>query len=100
MAEPAPYCNHCDLPLAMCIHGRVPVTRRALGQAREVPVDWDHMADLAEQGMTAETGPLFEALYHGTCRGCGGRWSPGDFIAWATGEDRPVCADCARGYDG
>jgi len=41
-------------------------------------------------------GPFIEARYFGRCRGCGGRWEPGDFIAYSHGEDSWVCADCAR----
>ena len=57
--------------------------------------DWEHVAELAGEGMTAAAGPLFEARYPGTCHGCGERWAPGDKIAWGNGEDSFVCSGCA-----
>ena len=88
MAEP--FCEWSQLPAGMCDHCR----RRRVVTA--VPVNFAALAELAEQGLEREVGPFIEARYEGTCRGCGGRWEPGDFIAFAAGEDGWICADCAH----
>ena len=91
MASPEPYCESCQLPLFMCMHGQAAKRARP---AQPVTVDWEALADLAEEGESAEAGGTIEARYYGKCRGCGERWSPGDLITYSMGEDGWCCVDC------
>lgn len=83
------FCEREQLPKAMCAHCRA--DRRVV---TAVPPDFAALADAVDE--EREISPFIEALYSGTCRGCGGRWEPGDFIAYSAGEGRWICADCAR----
>jgi hypothetical protein len=87
---PEPFCDFGQLPRSMCAHC---LADRSVVTA--VQPDFARIAELASDDGDG-VGPFIEALYHGRCRGCGGRWEPGDFIAWSSGEDHWVCADCAR----
>lgn len=60
-----------------------------------VQPDFEALADMAEEGESAEVGATIEARYYGKCRGCGERWSPGDMITYSLGEDGWVCVQCA-----
>jgi hypothetical protein len=73
----------------MCAHCRA--DRRVV---TAVQPDFERLAELAAEG--DEVGPLIEARYSGRCRGCGGWIEVGSFIAYSSGEDHYVCADCAR----
>ena len=85
-----PFCEHSQLPRSMCAHCRAD---RSVVTA--VEPDFAAIAEAAA-GDGDGVGPFIEARYFGRCRGCGGRWEPGDFIAYSHGEDSWVCADCAR----
>jgi hypothetical protein len=96
MAEREPFCEPCGLPLAMCGH-RAPVSRAAVAAAQTVgPVDWEHLDQLAEEGMTSDGAP-FEAQYGGRCHGCGDRWEPGDQLAWSADDGELMHASCVHG---
>lgn len=95
MAEKEPYCERCQLPLAMCVH-RGTVPRSAVRAAEQVPVNWELVEQLAEQAMVSDSRP-FEAQWGGTCPLCGQRWEPGDRLAWSADEDKPGHAECVLG---
>ena len=79
---------------AGCYHCR-PAVLTELGDGLRL-LAWQELWELAETGMTKQTGPLIEAGYGGRCRACTERWEPGDFIAFSEDEDGWICADCAR----
>ena len=65
--------------------------------SRPEPPDFERLSDEAlEAKQRDECGPLIEAAYGGSCRGCGMRWEPGDFICWSDGESAWICADCSQ----
>lgn len=43
-------------------------------------------AELLDQAGRADYGPAVQARYSGTCASCGGRWEPGDSIAYSIDE--------------
>ena len=83
------FCEREQLPKAMCAHCRAD---RSVVTA--VLPDFGALAEAAAE--RDEGGPSIEALYHGTCRGCGERWSPGDLITYSEGESAWVCDSCAE----
>jgi hypothetical protein len=85
MAEP--WCEWSQLPQAACAHCRK--------DRRVVTAVLPDFGALAETAGDRDTGPAIEALYYGTCRGCGERWEPGDMITYSEGEDGWVCVQCA-----
>lgn len=68
---PGPYCEHCDLPLDFCVHGRP-------SQPQQNTMIQDNR------------GPAFPAKFGGTCTSCGDRIEPGDMIR-ADGEGGWEC---------
>lgn len=70
-------------------------------RGRSAPGFWlDEAADFGALYELAESagdtpGPAIEARFSGSCRGCGGRWEPGDTIAYSDEEDAWICATCA-----
>lgn len=54
------FCDHCDMPLAMCIHGNPPKVPERLGLIRQ--------------------GPTIEATQYSDCVGCGEKIVPGQTI--------------------
>lgn len=56
---------------------------------------WPGMWAAAMEAESRSTGPLTEARYAGRCRGCAGRWEPGDLIAFDEDEAGWICEDCA-----
>lgn len=85
MAEPEPYCEHCDLPVAMCPHGRPVPSWQALAEA---------FAEAQER--TDGLGPWISSRYDGRCAGCGGRWSSGDLIRYGE-EEGGWLGECCGG---
>ena len=88
MAEP--WCEWSQLPRTACGH-----CRRDRKVVTAVLPDFGALAEAA--GEPRDTGPSIEAAYHGTCRGCGERWSPGDMITYSEDESGWVCASCGGG---
>jgi hypothetical protein len=58
-------------------------------------MSWAELWAIAEEAMWRSTGPLTAARYGGRCRTCGGRWEPGDQIAFDEDENGWICQDCA-----
>jgi hypothetical protein len=56
---------------------------------------WEQAAELAEEGVAADVGPLISSRYPGRCVTCTRRWDAGDFIAYDQDEEAWICADCA-----
>jgi hypothetical protein len=94
------YCERCDLPLAMCEHGRpfpaaiTGLLRREL--ARGSAGFWQGLWEMViEAGERSDgLGPWVSARYSGTCCGCGGRWMPGDLIRASDDDGGWLCGGC------
>jgi hypothetical protein len=68
--------------------------RYQLGPESNWPALAEQAAVAAEAEAQADMGPEIEARYSGTCRGCGQRWDPGEYIRFSEDEGAWLCAVC------
>lgn len=69
--------------------------RSAPGFWLDEAADFGALYELAESGADDGPGPVIEARFSGSCRGCGRRWEPGNTIVYSDEEDGWICATCA-----
>jgi hypothetical protein len=105
-AGPMAYCEGCNpgKPVQVIIWchycrmaGIEPAPQMNVLRIDTIEPDWhEQMAELAEESVSSDVGPLRISRWGGVCPCCGLRWEAGDYIAWSPDEGKHICADCAR----